>query len=160
MIYINDLLYLCQIYHKITAIYGTAQSCKRVRGTRKPHEIISPTVLPPVSLGHSEYLTSTTVLWGMSLVGSKPESGDRGGEGGVVALLVPLLLPPRPLRGFLLPVTALPGFLEFGGLCFQRENIPSGNSARVPLSFKLYLLADHCAFEVDQAREIGSILKE
>lgn len=60
-----------------------------------------------------------------------------------------------PCREFVIPVTALLGFLGLEVSVSRGRTIPSGNSAGVPWSFKLYLLSYPCA-KVYQVREIVS----
>lgn len=86
---------------------------------------------------------SMTIIWSCAPDGRKYASRNQGVKVGLALLPI---TPNKPGREFTLPFPTALGSAGLEILVSQRKTLPSGNTVRVPLNSKLWLLAGHFWF--------------
>lgn len=94
-------------------------------------------------LGFSVCSQSVTIIWSCAPDGRKYTSRSQGVKVGMALLPI---TPNKPGREFTLPFPTVPGSAGLEILVSKRKTLPSGNTVRVPLNSKLWLLTERFWF--------------
>lgn len=115
--------------------------------------------------GFSVCSQSMTIIWSCAPNGRKYTSRNQGVKVGMALLPV---TPNKPGREFTLPFPTALGSAGLEILVSKRKTLPSGNTVRVPLNSKLWLLTErfwfheprvhHLSTEFDPDQEVGLYL--